>query len=115
MGWTYRNPQLFPAVYRIAIRKAIETPGIPTILLEHKTFANAQSEAERFRYFRWCVKQDVSADTEMAMILLHHDLRCTVRSDGLGHILELVARRTKYSDFVELNPVLASEIIAGCQ
>lgn len=115
MGWHYRTPQSFPAMYLASLREASENPNQPHIMIQFKSEAEAKFEAERFRWFRWCIRQDLSVNKEMSMILQAFDIRCEIKSDYLGHMLEVVARPTKFASFVQLNPDLAAEILPQCQ
>lgn len=111
MSWHYRAPNAFPAIYITTLRQAAANPSAPIVFHSSASRADVEIIAERFRWFKWCVKQDESS-TELLKILNTYDIRSLIKEDEVGYILWITAKPTKLSEFVRLNPILANEMLS---
>jgi len=102
----------FPASVLVAIRQASVFPNEPYMLGGFTQIEKAKRLAEKIRHLRWCVKQDATVTPDLNLIFNKFDLRTSITEDHLGFILWITARPTKVSDFIELNPELADEVLA---
>ncbi len=115
MGWTYRLPSMFAASYLITLRQAAASPETPIILYSSDSRKEVNAIAEKFRYLKWCIRQDLTASKDLSAILETYDVRSKITEDEVGFILWITAKPTKLSDFFNLNPDLALEVAAQCQ
>lgn len=111
MSWYYNPPQSFPMYYFATLRQASSRPNNSIIFKSFATHKEALASAEHFRYFRWCIRQDPNANKEMANILSNYEIRTFLTSDAFGHFLNLIAKPTKLSEFIRLNPELSEQIL----
>jgi len=111
MGWHYKPPQVFPALYLNILREASSAPDVPQLFYSSNSRSEVEVIAERFRHFRWCIRQDPTAHKEMSRILADYDVRATIDTTSSGHLLYVVAKPTKVSEFIRLNPALAEAIL----
>lgn len=114
MGWYYRLPQAFPAMYPQIIRSAVMSLNVPQ-LLTYGTPKEVAAIAETLRWFRWCVKQDPGASIEFANIFEIFDIRASTSWDEASVLLYITAKPTKVSEFIRLNPELAGDVLSECQ
>jgi hypothetical protein len=115
MGWYYKPPQSFPATFVLSLRNAAAAPDTSIILASTSDIVEAKSIAEKFRYFRWCIRSEPTASSDLSEILDTFDVRTIIKHDAVGYILYLTARPTKLSEFIRLNPDLAAQILPKCQ
>ena len=104
----------FPATMLAQLREAAASPDTTIPLASSPDIIDIQILAERWRYFRWCIRAKF-AIKDLTDICNTYDLRTTIRRDEVGYILYLIAKPTKVSEFVRLNPDLAGEILPQCQ
>lgn len=114
MGWHYRLPQAFPAMYPVAIRTALQQLGEP-VLLTYGTKGEVEVVAEKFRWFKWCIREDPGAFMEFATVFDDYDIRTSSQYSAGNLILYVTAKPTKVSEFIRLNPELADEVLPDCQ
>ena len=114
MSWYYRRPQMFPAVYLNTLRNAANHPTVPQVLGSGMV-KEIEVLAEKFRWFRWCIRQEPMAYRELTNILETFDIRASTEIFGAGAMLYITARPTKVSEFILLNPELSAEILLECQ
>jgi hypothetical protein len=112
--WHYRSPQTFPAIYASTLREAVLEPDNPIIIWSGSA-AEVASHAERYRWFRWCIRHDPGQMLDLFTILETYDIRTKAQHDFLGSILYVIAKPTKLSEFIRLNPLLADEMLSECQ
>lgn len=115
MSWHYRSPQSFPALFTMSLQKAAQYPDNFVMISAAPTRAEIDKQAEQFRWFKWCIRQNVTASRSLANILDDHDVRARIKEDDLGFILFIIARPTKLSEFIRLNPQLAEEVCQEVQ
>lgn len=117
MGWHYKTPQTFPATYLDSLRAATSDPGGRVLLASLRDRRDIEVIAERFRHFRWCVRQIPNAHHEIFLLLETHEIRTMIEEDETikSFHLWLTAKPTKLSEFVRLNPELAGEVLSNCQ
>ncbi len=115
MGWHYRAPSKFPAIFLATLREAALRSPVPVPLGDYVTDKEAQVVAEKFRWFRWCIRKEEGADRELTNILLNFEVRTSVDEDEVGFILSVIAKPTKVSEFIRLNPSLAESVLSECQ
>lgn len=111
MPWHYKSPSKFPAAYLAALRKAATQLDEPIMLGGFINLEEAKALAERFRYLRWCIRQNPLEARELFDLLSDYDYRTYIQQDDFGILLYLVARPTKLSEFTRLNPALAKELL----
>lgn len=116
MTWTYRPPQLFPARYLFALREAALSPGTPTPL-QSSTLANVTSDAENFRYYRWCVRERPDAHREAYSLVSRNSIRTSVSHSPHSNLVTLyvTCRPSKALSLLDLNPHLSDIINASSQ
>lgn len=112
MTWKPRQPQSFPARYRRAMVEAVATPGSFILLMSGETTAVA-ADAEEFRYFRWCVRQNPLSDSVLTDYLRRFQFRTSTDRVGGSAALYLTATTAKVADLAGLNPHLADLIAAA--
>ena len=115
MGWHYRPPANFPAVFANVLREAAATPDTPILLHSSANAKDVETIAERFRWFRWCIRQEPTSNVEFYHILEAFDIRTSTEKDAAGIVLYVTAKPTKISEVVRLNQELASELLPKCQ
>jgi hypothetical protein len=115
MSWHYRSPLAFPALFISTLREAAARPDEPIVLASSSRRGDIEALAERFRWFRWCIRQDITIIPGLNYILDNYDVRSSIEQDAVGFILFIIAKPTKVSEFIRLNPDLAREILADCQ
>jgi hypothetical protein len=115
MSWHYRAPQLFPALFVNTLRTAASCPDQSVMLGADNDRHNINLLAEKFRWFKWCVRKRPEAMPDLFKILSTYDVRSKVFTDKAGSILFVIARPTKVSEFMRLNPELAAQIVPECQ
>lgn len=115
MAWKYKPPQNFPAHFLAVLREAALYPNETVALGSDSRYRPVQALAEKFRHFRWCIREKPTAMNDLSLILDTFDIRTAITNDEVGFILSVIAKPTKLSEFVRLNPELASEILPGCQ
>lgn len=114
MGWHYRLPQAFPAMYPQIIRAAVSSLNIPQ-LLTYGAPQEVSAVAETLRWFRYCVRYDPTAAPEFTTIFESYDIRASTENDKAGTLLYVTAKPTKVSEFIRLNPELALDVLSECQ
>ena len=113
MAWHYKSPLAFPASYLAAIRRAANQLNEPVMLGGFTDIKKANALQEKFRWLKWCIRQEPSTVHDLSTIILNYDLRTYIQDDGvLGMILWLVVKPTKISEFALLNPELAKEVLS---
>jgi hypothetical protein len=115
LGWHYKLPQSFPAYFSLALKTAVIHPDHPVVLGSYRSDVEASSVAERFRWYRWCIRKEPSAARELYMLLETYDFRTFMQTDEVGILLSLIAQPTKLSEFMRLNPQLAETLLRDCQ
>ena len=112
MGWYFRDPRSFPALFHNVLPLAIERAPYPIVLSEVYSHQEAKSLLESFRWFKWCLRHPQGEGNPSAKLLLDHSFRGeTIRDPVAGELLVyLRARRTILSDLLSLNPDLAAEL-----
>lgn len=115
MAWYYKPPQSFPATFLVALRRAGDNPEVPQIVQSFENLRDAQTLAEQYRYFRWAIRQKPEAMHDLSKILSTYDVRTKIITDDFGSILYLIAKPTKLSEFITLNPDLADQVLPDCQ
>lgn len=112
MGWHYKSPLAFPAAHIASIRSAATNLNEPFILGSFTDIKKANILQEKFRWLKWCVRQEPSITPDLASIISNFDVRTFIQEDkGFGYILYLIIRPTKVSEFISLNPELAKEVL----
>lgn len=118
MGWYYRLPQKFPAMYPQIIRAAVSSLNVPQ-LLSYGSPEEVSSIAETLRWFRWCIRYDPAADKEFSTIFENYDIRASTQTEIWNGkwqtLLYITAKPTKVSEFIRLNPELAGDVLSECQ
>lgn len=115
MPWAYRSPLTFPARYPIAIREAVANLQTP-ILLHSGEASVVSADAENFRYYRWCLRQNPDVDRTLSSYFSLYQLRTSLdREKSLGpassiRLLYLTASPHKFTELAELNPDLLALI-----
>jgi len=102
MTYHYKPPTSFPARFPSALHEASLRPTIPILLWSSANPSDLTWEAERFRYYRWCIRQRPEACPDLAQILSLFNVRTS--SDGLG--LFVTAAESHMSQITLLNPHL---------
>jgi hypothetical protein len=112
VGWHYRNPSAFPNAYHRALLNACLEPSVPQVINSFPNLANLKVEAERFRWFRWCIRQRPSAAFELARLLDQFETRTFYKEIEGRFILFLIAQPDVLSEFIRLNPQLSDTFAA---
>ena len=115
MGWWYKDPAKFPALFITVLRRAVAEPGSQILIFSSSTRSDVEAIAERFRWFRWCIRKVPSAHTELTRMLDKYQIRTKLIEDEVGFILSVIAKPTKVSEFERLNPDLAMMLLPDCQ
>ncbi len=110
MGWYYKSPQKFPAEFTRVLIQASNSPDEAIILGVFNTREELDEFAERFRWFRWCIRKEPDAARQLTSILDSFEVRASSEVELNSHILRITARPTKVSEFERLNPELTSSI-----
>lgn len=113
MPWHFREPQTFPAAFFHSVRMATDREDHWIVLDRVANRREAKAIAERFRWFRWCVRNDTNAKSrEFTELVDGYDWRTKVEVEGHFIILYLRARAKFSDELLALNPALAKEIFA---
>jgi hypothetical protein len=115
MPWTYRDPMVFPRSFHDGIFAPIAQLGTPVLFHIADSESELTSVLERFRWFRWCVKQQPSLTPELFQAISAHSFRASTSAQLSKLLIYITAQPNKVSDFIELNPDLANEILPQCQ
>ena len=108
MTWVYKSSKNFPAMYVNALRAAARTPNEKLCIGLYKKASEARSVAEKFRHFRWCIRQE--PQSELERILEAYEIRTQITNEVWNTGLYLTAKPKKLSEFERLNPDLAREL-----
>ena len=123
MPWSYKSPLTFPARYPTALRSAVANFQTP-VLLHSGPPGEITSEAERFRYYRWCLRENPDVDRTLAHYLSIYQFRTSIDAEhfwtGSGYeqqqLLYLTAKPGKFTELSDLNPHLQDIFLsADCQ
>lgn len=114
MAWKYKSPHGFPARYPEAMRQAAAKPSTP-ILLFSGDYESAQVDAEKFRHYRWCLRQKPLAMAAISSIELTYAIRTSCDRHGSEGLLYLTLTPSVLSDLSTLNPHLAGIVAEACQ
>lgn len=108
MAWEYRNPTKHDAKVS-AIMKSVLASDDKEISYFFKTEAECRSLANKFRFFRWCVRQDVSQAGDYYPLEMENDFRSKVRfHPQSGWYLSIRAIPARLGYMHALNPWLAN-------
>lgn len=108
MAWDYRPPSKHDARVAEIMMKTLGTED-NTLHVYFKHEADARGFAEKFRYFRWCVRQDQEQAGNYFELEMQYDFRSKVMLSPLGgwHIrFRAVPNRLGY--MLQLNPWIMS-------
>ena len=106
MGWSYRDPKTFPAVFYEGVREAIKYPGKPILTYSSQSRSDAQAKAEMLRWWKWCLKAKPGMDIQSERLLDGFTIRSTVSTSLSTHSLYITAREARLGDIRALNPEL---------
>lgn len=115
MGWHYKPPQNFPKLFIEILKEAARFPNEAILFYSTRYSDDAKAVAEKFRWFRWCIRKDPDMRKELTDILNEYMIRVSTVTDEVGILLYVTAKRSKEAEFLLLNPDLAATIIAECQ
>lgn len=115
MPWTYKPPQSFPAVFVQTLREACANPDTPVLLASLADVRDTQAVAERFRYFRWCIRKEPYAHRELSICLENNQIRSKHVIDDFGSHLWITARPASIEEFIRLNPELSDSVLSDSQ
>ena len=115
MGFYYRNPSVFPAIFPSALLAATLEPDIPVFVYSSQSPSDVEGKAQMFRWYRWCVKQSEGDFPDLHSILASFSFRSSIDVEGRLTILYLTARSNRLKGFIHHNPNLWDEISAECQ
>lgn len=110
MGWYWKSPQAFPAMFTAVLKNACAEPDEAKYLGSFGSRADAKAVAERFRWFKWCVTSRPDRTPDLAGLLSNFEVRSQIKEDEVGFILTIRARHFKLDEFFALNPELARSI-----
>lgn len=111
MAWHYKSPQTFPAFYVQTLREATAEPNVPVPLGSYLALSDAEDIAERFRWFRWCIRQTPTPFSDLNLLLEGFEIRSKIHSDECGHVVFVTAKPNKLQEFIRLNPELAADVL----
>lgn len=112
MGWRVKSPSVFPAKFFSIIRITANDPGIRYPLISG-SYEECFIEAERLRYFKYCVRQ--TQEHEIFLLTQAFDIRSEIINNDMNYDLMVYARPNKLTEFARLNPDLAEECFRECQ
>jgi hypothetical protein len=115
MPWFYRDPMVFPHSFHDGIFSPIAQLGSPVLLHIAESESEVLDVLERFRWFRWCIKQRPHLNPELYRAVCSHSFRASTSIQLSKFLIHITAQPNKVSDFIELNPDLANEILPQCQ
>jgi hypothetical protein len=112
-SWRPRSPDQFPQFYLAAVEQAVHalllgSTEAQVIVAKELTIAAATRMAERFRYFRWCIR-------EHPLHRLHNienDYQLAVRIIPLDHKFALRLSIKRRVPVEALQKALAAEVVA---
>lgn len=104
MAWPKRLPASFPRRYREAMQEAIRMSGIPITFSFCTNNIDAEKDADSFRHYRWCIRQNPNADPELTT----WEREWRFRLSNHDNVLYLTAMPAR--DLSALNPHLAGLI-----
>ncbi len=107
MGWHYKSPQKFPALYPLALRSAAASYPQSFNLGAYHTLRAAKAEAENFRWYRWCLRKYPDIEASLSQIELGSSARATISEILGGYSLDLIVSPPRISSLLALNPELA--------
>lgn len=110
MGWSYRDPMTFPAMYHRIIELAAHQSPEPTLFAEVRTLEELSEKQEHFRWFKWCASHQRSAATLTRRLLEQYDYRCSREVIEGYYLLNIRARPTFLADIINLNREIAEEL-----
>lgn len=110
MGWYFRDPSAFPALFHHTLGEAVRRSPDPVLLNKVSDRGEAQSLMHDFRWFKWALKHPKSIVSPLRESVLIYDLRAEAnRTQGNLLLVYVRARPTLLSDLLNLNPTLAAE------
>jgi len=107
MVWDYRPPLKFDAKVS-GMMKAVIASEDQHLNYYHSTESECRALAEKFRFFRWCVRQDPAMAGDFYPIEMEYDFRSRVKyhpQSGWHLSIRAVPARLGYMH--SLNPWLA--------
>lgn len=108
MAWEYRNPTKHDA--RVAsIMKAVLASEDQELNYYLPTEAECRSLANKFRFFRWCVRQDPAMAGDFYQMEMEYDFRSRVKyhQQSGWHFLSIRAIPARLGYMHSLNPWIA--------
>jgi hypothetical protein len=105
MTWKPRQPSSFPARYRRAMVEAVASPGSFVLLMSGEASVVA-ADAEEFRYYRWCIRQNPLSDSILTDYLQRFQFRISTEKSGHSRAMYVSANVAKAVDLAALNPHL---------
>lgn len=115
MGFYFRDPQTFPAIFPEALRQAHSNPDQWITVYRTKSRSDCEAKLGLFKWYRWCIKQKASAYPDLASILETSKIRGKV--DFHNETYQLLARSQPdlIPSLQSLNPHLSDLFQSDCQ
>jgi hypothetical protein len=114
MGWYYKDPLAFPAIFTRGLVQAAASPGEPHLLYHASSHSDAAGKAEQLRWFKWCCAQPPLNHPTAFELLEGFKFRTSIKASphlpGNPFCLWLTAQPKLIPDFAALNPHLADLI-----
>lgn len=106
MTWDYKPPKNFdPAISSVLIKTLKQTDN--TLHIYFRSESETRSFAEKFRHFRWCVRQQPDRAGDDHKLEMQYDYRTKViHSPHSGWHLRITAVENRLGYMMELNPWL---------
>ena len=115
MPWHYRDIQTFSARFQTSMSEAVASLGEPILFNHYGSLAAAETVAETFRYFRWCIRTKPGINRTLDQFEALYQFRLSSETNAGRTFLFVTAKPTKLSELHSLNPHLADLISAECQ
>ena len=109
MGWDYKSPKTFPALFSRSLQQAVELSPSKVGIFSTTSEAAAKSFMSNFRHYRWCIRQDPGHDALLGRIELGYQIRTRLKESLNFYTVELEAKPTRLFDLFESNPWLVTD------
>lgn len=114
MAWKPRSPQSFPAHFARTMIEAVTHCDRPIPFGSYRTEKEAKIVAERFRHYRWCLRDQPTIQPSLTNLELDYQFRLSKEQSHAWHVLYITASVDRVRAMETLNPHL-QPLIAGIE
>ena len=106
MPWTFRPPQIFPAIFPQILRESAASPETEVFFGSHSSHGAALDQASRLSRFRWCIRQSPGSYLAMTELEESYQFRAKIIREGNRYHVYVIAKPARVVEIIALNPHL---------